>query len=104
MKPNHLLVALLLVLAGGVMRVHAQPTEAERKDFASVQARANKGDVEAQLLLATYYTQGIGVTASPKKAVQALRQAALQGSAIGQYRLGLKYLDGEGVKLSLIHI
>ncbi len=98
MKSNCLLAALLLLLAGGVVQLSAQPTEAERREFAAVKAKADAGDVEAQLSLASYYARGIGVAQDPKKAAKVLRQAAEQGSAAAQCRLGLNYLNGEGVK------
>lgn len=98
MKSNRLLAVLLLLLAGGVVPLSAQPTAAERREFAAVKAKADRGDVEAQLILASFYARGIGVAKDLKKAAKVLRQAAEQGAASAQCRLGLSYLNGDGVK------
>lgn len=102
MKSNCLLAVLLLLLAGAAVQLSAQPTEAERREFAAVKAKADKGDVEAQLILASFYARGLGVAQDPKKAAKVLRQAAEQGSAPAQCRLGLSYLNGEGVKVDQV--
>lgn len=98
MKRGRLLVVLLLLLAGSGVQLSAQSTDAERKQFKAVQAKADKGDAEAQLELAMLYTSGIGVTADPVKATKLLRKAAEQGLARAQCLLGLNYANGVGVK------
>ncbi len=90
---------LLLLLAGTVIHLSGQPTDAERKQFDAVKARAEKGDAEAQLSLASLYANGDGVARSPTRSVKWLRKAAEQGLARAQCLLGLKYATGEGVKL-----
>jgi TPR repeat protein len=99
MKFNRLVGVLLLCLMGSALPLPGQPTEAERREFEAVKARANKGDAEAQLSLASHYANGTGVARDPAKAVKWLRKAADQGSARAQCLLGLSYASGEGVKI-----
>lgn len=89
------LLALGWVLTGSGL---AQPLVAERQEFDSVRARAEKGDVQAQLSLGTYYASGHGVARDPGKAVKWHRKAAEQGLAAAQYLLATEYLQGTGVK------
>ena len=98
MKFNRLLGALLLLLAGFVLQLPAQPTDAERKQFEAVKARADKGDGEAQLTLSSYYANGFGVNRDPRKAFRWLRKSAERGVARAQCLLGLSYANGDGVK------
>ncbi len=59
---------------------------------------ANHGNVDAQLVLSTFYTTGRGV---PKDAVQAAfwhRKAAEQGQRDAEFRLSYDYKHGDGVK------
>ena len=102
MKSSRLLVVFLLLLAGWVVQSSAQSTDAERKQLKAVQAKADKGDAEAQLSLAAYYSNGIGVPRDPGKATKMLRKAAEQGLARAQCLLGLNYANGEGVKMDKV--
>jgi TPR repeat protein len=90
---------LLLLLAGSVAQLPGQATDAERKEFNTIKAKANKGDPGAQISLASCYSTGDGVAKDPVKAVKWLRKAADQGAARAQCLLGLAYASGEGVKL-----
>lgn len=99
MKFNRWLGALPLLLAASLLQLSAQPTDAERKQFDAVKTKAEKGDVEAQLNLASRYANGDGAARDPAKAVKWLRKAAEQGSARAQCQLGLNYAIGDGVKL-----
>ena len=98
MKFNRAIGVLLLLLAGFVVQLPGQVTDAEHKQFAALKAKADKGDTEAQLSLAACYATGNGVAKDPPKSVKWLRKAAEQGSARAQCLLGLKYANGEGVK------
>jgi TPR repeat protein len=102
MKFNRAIGVLLLLLAGFVVQLPGQVTDAERKQFAALRAKAEKGDTEAQLSVAAGYANGAGVTKDLTKAVKWLRKAAEQGSARAQCLLGLKYANGEGVKLDKV--
>jgi TPR repeat protein len=83
---------------GFVVPLSGQTTDAERKQFEAIKAKADKGDSEAQLSLASRYGAGNGVAKDPAKAVKWLRKAAEQGSARAQCLLGLSYANGDGVK------
>ena len=102
MKLNRFVWVLLLALAGSTAQLPAQSTEADRKAFEVVKARAEKGDTEAQIGLAALYSRGIGVTRDPAKAVKWLRKAAEAGVARAQCLLALDYANGEGVKMDKV--
>jgi TPR repeat protein len=102
MKFSRSLAALLLLCLGSVVPLFGEPTDAEHKQFEALKAKADKGDAEAQLGLASCYSRGLGVTRDPAKAVKWLRKAAEQGLASAQCRLGLSYANGEGVKMDKI--
>src|SRR5208337_1838542 len=99
MKINSLIGALLLLLwVGAATPLPGQPTDAERKQFEAVKAKADQGDSEAQLELASRYASGNGVAKDLVKSAKWLRKAADQGLARAQCRLGLIYANGDGVK------
>jgi TPR repeat protein len=98
MKFNHVLGVLLILLAGAVAQLPGQVSDAEHKQFEAIKAKADRGDAEAQLSLATRYATGSGVSRDPAKAVKWLRKAAEQGVARAQCLLGLNYANGIGVK------
>jgi len=98
MKFNRSIGVLLLLVAGSVVQLPGQPTDAERKQFEAIKARADKGDSEAQLSVFFRYANGNGVAKDPAKATKYLRKAAEQGLARAQCLLGLAYANGEGVK------
>ena len=99
MKFNRWAVVLLFFLLGSTVQSPGQPTTAERREFEAVKARAEKGDGEAQISLASHYVNGMGVGRDPVKAAKWLRKAADQGVARAQCLLGLAYVNGEGVKM-----
>jgi hypothetical protein len=99
MKFNHLLRLLLLFLVGSAVQLPAQQTASERNELNALKARADKGDAEAQIALASRYAEGAGVPRDPDKAVKWLRKAADRGSARAQCLLGLSYSNGDGVKM-----
>jgi TPR repeat protein len=98
MKFNHAVGVLLLLLASFVVQLPGQVTDAERKQFAALRAKAERGDSEAQRSLASCYATGNGVAKDQAKAVKWLRKAAEQGSAHAQCDLGISYANGDGVK------
>ena len=98
MKFNRAIGVLLLLLAGSAVQLPGQATDAERKQFDAVKAKADKGDTDAQLVVAACYASGNGVSKDPAKSVKWLRKAADQGSARAQCLLALNYANGTGVK------
>jgi TPR repeat protein len=94
---SRLTMTLALCWLGAAAGLGAAPTKAEREVFAQTKAKAEKGDIEAEIQLATCYANGVGVTRSRVKAAKWHRQAAEAGSARGQYLLGLDYTEGFGV-------
>ena len=99
MKFNRFAGVILLFLVGSTVPLPGQPTEAERREFQAIKARAEKGDAEAQISLASRYANGNGVAQDPAKAVKWLRKAADQGLARAECLLGLNYANGQGVKM-----
>ncbi len=98
MKFNRWLWPLLVLLAASVVQSPGQTTDTERKRFDAVKASADKGDINAQLSVATLYASGTGVARDPVKAAKYIRKAAEQGSARAECLLGLLYSSGDGVK------
>ena len=98
MKFNRWFGALLILLVVSAVQSPGQTTDAERKQFQAVRARADKGDADAQLGVAALYASGRGVARDPAKAAKYIRKAAEQGSARAQCLLGLAYSIGDGVK------
>ena len=72
-----------------------------RKDYATelklLRPLVDKGDVDAQFLLALMYSNGTGVPQDYKEAVRLYRLAAAQGHAMAQSNLASMYSLGEGV-------
>jgi hypothetical protein len=99
MKFNHLLRLLLLFLVGSAVQLPGQQTASERNELDALKARADKGDTDAQISLASRYVEGAGVPRDPVKAVKWLRKAADRGAARAQCLLGLCYANGDGVKM-----
>ncbi len=99
MKLSCFVWVALLAWSGTIVPLAGQPSEADRKQFAATKAKAEKGDTEAQIGLASLYSRGIGVARDPAKAAKWLRRAADQGAARAQCLLGLCYANGDGVKM-----
>ena len=97
---NRILAGLPLVLLLAIVpgfALGAQQTEAERKVFRELKAKADKGDPQSEYGVGQLYLQGMGVAADPKKAVRWYRKAAEHGFAQAQFQLGMQYIKGEGV-------
>lgn len=90
--------ALSLVCGLLTLQVNAQQSEAARKLFKETKNKADKGDAQSQLAVASFYASGTGVDPDPAKAVKYYRKASDQGLAQAQFQLGLSYAQGEGVK------
>src|ERR1035437_1208779 len=98
MKFSRSIGIILLLLAGSAIQLPGQATDADRKQFEAIKARADKGDGEAQLSVASHYANGSGVARDPGKAAKYIRKAAEQGVPRAQCLLGLLYSNGDGVK------
>ena len=61
-------------------------------------ARAEKGELDAQVQLVELYTRGEAVPKDEAAAALWLAKAAALGDAGCQFKLGQRYLNGEGVK------
>jgi TPR repeat protein len=98
MNFKKIFLAFLVIWPWATSLSIAQPNDSDRKAFEAVQAKAEKGDAEAQLQLASFYTDGIGVARDLTKAAKWHRKAADQGLARAQLEVGLDYAAGTGVK------
>ena len=101
MKVKGLTWVLLLLLAGSTLQSPAEESATDRQKIEMIKARADKGDTEAQLRMASIYATGDGVAKDPVKAAKWRRKAAELGNAHAQCLLGLDYADGFGVKKNL---
>src|SRR5205085_1493078 len=70
---------------------------AARTTIASLQKKAEAGDVQAATSLGVAYRDGDGVPADASKAAEWFRRAAEQGDAAAQNCLGVLYQTGSGV-------
>lgn len=104
-------LAILLVIAVGILLSVGDPTLKEREanavldkayaagDFETAvelaTKYANKGNVHAQVMLGTLYRKGRGVEADPIKAVKWYKLAASQHDSYAMNMVGEMYLRGE---------
>lgn len=70
-------------------------------DIATLQARADKGDAEAQFELGMRYYHGDGVAQDKKKMFELFNQSAEKGNARAEFTLGEAYRKGVGVERNL---
>ncbi|KAF9158935.1 hypothetical protein DFQ26_007099, partial [Actinomortierella ambigua] len=70
-------------------------------DTATLRARADRDDVEAQVALASMYERGVGVEKDYQKAYEWYRRAAENGSIEAQNKTGDFFYFGRGVPKSL---
>ena len=66
----------------------------------SLEARAKKGERDAQFELGAIYHDGDGVPKDMKKAREWFEKAATQGETRAEFNLGVMYYTGEGVQKS----
>jgi len=76
----------------------ADLSEPARKVFRDTKARADRGEAEAQLAVASMYASGMGTSPDLGKAVKYHRRAAELNLPEGQYQVALDYARGLGVK------
>jgi len=74
-----------------------QTTKQTAKQDNSIQARAERGDSDAQLKLGAMYYNGDGIPEDEELAAYWYTKAAEQGNSDAQYRLGDCYYKGNGV-------
>ncbi len=67
--------------------------------FQSTLTKARGGNLAAQVAVADYYKEGIGVKKSPLEALRFYRLAAKRGQPAAQYELGRMYETGTGVRV-----
>jgi Sel1 repeat len=67
-------------------------------NLAEIKARADKGDPNAQLLVAEHYESGVGVERDYGEALKWARKAADQNDASGQHKVAESYAQGRGVE------
>ena len=87
-----------MLFLGSAFELSAQQLTAERKQFEATKARAEKGDLQAQVDLGLLYAAGNGVAKDLGKAAKWHRKAADQGFARAQFLLAMEYAQGAGLK------
>jgi TPR repeat protein len=98
MKARFLGSCLALALLAGAAGVSAQSIDSRSsQSIATLKAKAESGDAEAQRTLGVNHDKGLGVPQDYAKAAIWYRKAAEQGDASSQYSLGLLYYGGQGV-------
>src|SRR5215472_11981768 len=65
--------------------------------FDQIKAKAEAGDVDAQMHLANMYGTGLGVETNFVEAAKWIRKAADKGDAAAQFNLGVCYGEGRGL-------
>jgi S1-C subfamily serine protease len=71
-------------------------------DFKQTRLEAEKGDLEAQVVLGRMYFLGQGTPQNYVEALNWYRRAAVKGNAAAQNNLALMYLNGQGVAKNAI--
>lgn len=69
----------------------------DEPNIPELQARAEKGEAEAQYLLGNAYQMGEGVSQNDLQAIHWITKAANQGYVDAQFNLGMAYRGGYGV-------
>ncbi len=88
----------LLLLSAAVLHLPAQQTEADRKRFEEIKAKAEKGDARSQTDLGEAFFFGkFGAVKDDVEAVKWWRKAAAQNLPLAQFNLGVCYAKGQGV-------
>ena len=93
---------LALVVLAAVLAMpccgHAQlPQDYSKLDMATLQQKANAGDLGAEQQLGLDYANGLGVPKDYAQAATWYRKAADRGAAYSQNELGYLYQKGLGV-------
>ncbi|GHS97820.1 hypothetical protein FACS1894139_10330 [Planctomycetales bacterium] len=88
----------LLMLAGAPWSACAHAADDDAPYSLALRNRADDGDVEAQIQIATAYFKGIGTPKNLIHAAKYLQMAAEQDDGAAQRRLGMCYEKGLGVE------
>jgi TPR repeat protein len=94
-KKTLLILSLLAFLT--VPSYAADPTT-KPSDVAALNAKAEKGDADAQDGLGLLYANGQGIPQDYAEALKWFRKAAEQGNAQAQSTIGYLYANGQGVE------
>jgi TPR repeat protein len=86
----------LVVLSAAWLALPLAPCLAEDSHIAEIRAKAEHGEVEAELRLAEWYYGGWGVPLDYTEAMKWYRKAAEQGNAKAQCGIGSMYNFGRG--------
>lgn len=93
------LIATLLCVAGLVLPgAIAEGINVKPEQLADYQARAESGELKAQVVLAQHYLFTLGKEKDPVKGTRWAREAAAQNDAEAQVLLGQCYMNGDGVE------
>ena len=78
-------------------------TEPEDTEFnlATLEAKAEEGDLEAQYEMGWRHAIGMDVELDDKVAVEWLQKAAVAGHSLAQNNLGARFYSGDGVEQNL---
>ncbi len=90
-------IALATLNTAACATVELTPEEIRSVRISGLRARAEQGDLTAQVTLGDLYAEGDGVPQDEAEAVRWYRLAAEQGHAEGQLALGGMYFAGRGV-------
>ncbi len=92
---NKVLLGLVLLLS--FSSAYAGGCFDKVSDVDDCRVKAEQGHADAQLMLAIFYAEGLGVPQDHKQAVKWYRKAAEQGYASALNNLGVRYVLGQGV-------
>jgi TPR repeat protein len=92
LKNKMVIFCLLLVCA------FSFSVRAEEADLQAIKARAEQGEVDAQVQLGLFYANGMQVEKDYAIAKQWWEKAAQQGNASAKYFIGYMYAGGAGVE------
>src|SRR5258706_14986342 len=95
------MTSVVSVLIAVTVSLPAQQNGADRKLFEDTKAKAEKGDVMAQLDLGLEYEAGNAIPQDFAEALKWYRKSADQGNDISALMLAQMYSEGRGVDKSL---
>lgn len=95
---KHLVKGMLFLAAAGAVYWLGFYTPPEQKHFAAVLARAQQGDVPAQIELGDLYRKGKGTPTDLAQALMWYRQSALAGDRQAQWYCAQMYQQGQGTE------
>lgn len=89
-------MTILYLVLSAMMMLQSSP--AVEQQTSALKARAESGDVKAQVDLGMAYATGDGVSADDAEAAKWFRRAAEKGDPAGEYALSEMYLTGRGIR------